>query len=65
MVLHLLPYRHYIVICAKATDSDKLLKWNGLVESKIRILIGQLESNDGIELAHIYPHSFGPPKPGL
>ncbi|XP_064402827.1 poly(A) polymerase type 3-like isoform X2 [Halichondria panicea] len=56
-------YKHYIVICAKATDSDKLLKWNGLVESKIRILIGQLESNEGIELAHIYPRSFGPPTP--
>ena len=37
------------------------MKWAGLVESKIRILIGQLESSKGIELAHIYPRSYGPP----
>ncbi len=54
-------FRHYIVICAKAVNQDKLSKWSGLVESKIRILIGQLESSDGIELAHIYPHSYVPP----
>ena len=42
-------------------NQDKLNKWAGLVESKIRILIGQLESSDGIELAHIYPRSYGPP----
>jgi len=30
------------------------------VESKIRILIGHLENNGGIELAHIYPTSYGP-----
>lgn len=53
--------RHYIVICAKAISQDKLMKWAGLVESKIRILIGQLESSEGIELAHIYPRSYGPP----
>ena len=33
---------------------------SGLVESKIRILIGHLENNGGIELAHIYPTSYGP-----
>ncbi len=56
--------RHYIVICAKAVSHDKLNKWAGLVESKIRILIGQLESSEGIELAHIYPRSYGPPPNG-
>ena len=53
-------FRHYIVIRAKAVSQDKLIKWAGLVESKIRILIGQLESSKGIELAHIYPRSYGP-----
>ncbi len=58
-----LLFRHYIVICAKAVNQDKLSKWSGLVESKIRILINQLDSSDGIELAHIYPHSYVPPPP--
>ena len=53
--------RHYIVIRAKTINKDILNKWSGLVESKIRILIGQLESSGGIELAHIYPRSYGPP----
>lgn len=50
-----------MVILAIADSEDKLLKWSGLVESKIRILIGQLESSEGIELAHIYPKSYPPP----
>lgn len=33
------------------------------MESKIRILIGHLENNGGIELAHVYPTSYGPPSP--
>lgn len=55
-------FRHYLVILAIADDKDKLSKWSGLVESKIRILIGQLESSEGIELAHIYPRSYPPPE---
>ena len=51
------------MICAKAVNTELLMKWSGLVESKIRILIGQLESNEGIELAHIWPTSYGPPTP--
>ncbi len=56
-----LACRHYLVILAIADTQDKLSKWSGLVESKIRILIGQLESSEGIELAHIYPRSYPPP----
>lgn len=32
----------------------------GLVESKIRILIGKLEYNSGIELAHVNCKTFNP-----
>lgn len=32
----------------------------GLVESKIRILISNLEKNPFIRLAHVNPSSFGP-----
>lgn len=34
----------------------------GLVESKIRILVGSLEKNEFITLAHVNPQSFPAPK---
>ena len=37
----------------------------GLVEAKIRILVGNLERNPYIELAHVNPESFGSDKKGL
>uniref|UniRef100_A0A8C4ZCI5 polynucleotide adenylyltransferase n=1 Tax=Gadus morhua TaxID=8049 RepID=A0A8C4ZCI5_GADMO len=36
----------------------------GLVESKIRILVGNLEKNEFITLAHVNPQSFPGPKEG-
>ena len=54
-------FRHYIVICAMAANSEQLLKWSGLVESKIRILIGQLEANEAFQSVHIYPRSYDAP----
>lgn len=36
----------------------------GLVESKIRILVGNLEKNEFITLAHVNAHSFPGPKEG-
>ncbi|CAI8011918.1 Poly(A) polymerase gamma [Geodia barretti] len=54
-------YKHYIVICAKSSSVEHHIKWSGLVESKIRILVSKLEFNDGIELAHVYPTAYGPP----
>lgn len=44
-----------------ASNSEQLLKWSGLVESKIRILIGQLENNEAFQLVHIYPRSYDAP----
>ena len=38
---------------------DKFCR-TGLVESKIRILIGKLEYNGGIELAHVNCKTFNP-----
>lgn len=55
-------FKHYIVICAKAASQDQLLQWSGLVESKIRILVSKLEINDMIELAHVFPTSYGSPE---
>ena len=44
-----------------AANSEQLLKWSGLVESKIRILIGQLENNEAFQSVHIYPRSYDAP----
>ncbi|XP_048391881.1 poly(A) polymerase gamma-like isoform X2 [Stegostoma tigrinum] len=54
-------YKHYIVLTASASTEDHHLEWVGLVESKIRVLVGNLERNDYITLAHVNPQSF----PGL
>jgi poly(A) polymerase len=51
-------YKHYIVIIAAATSKDILLQWSGLVESKIRLLVGKLEANSSIKLAHVNPKSY-------
>ena len=32
----------------------------GLVESKVRILVGMLEKNQYVKLAHVNPSSYGP-----
>jgi poly(A) polymerase Pap1 len=44
-----------------ASNSEQLLKWSGLVESKIRILIGQLENNEAFQSVHVYPRSYDAP----
>uniref|UniRef100_A0A8C9SUU8 polynucleotide adenylyltransferase n=1 Tax=Scleropages formosus TaxID=113540 RepID=A0A8C9SUU8_SCLFO len=54
-------YKHYIVLAASASTEENHLEWIGLVESKIRVLIGNLERNEYITLAHVNPQSF----PGL
>lgn len=51
-------YRHFIVLTASAEDEDHYNKWTGLVESKIRILVGCLERNDHILIAHINQKSY-------
>lgn len=53
-------YKHYIVLVAKALCSEHHVEWVGLVESKIRILVGNLERNPLIKLAHIDPDAFPP-----
>ncbi|XP_014405480.1 PREDICTED: ras-associating and dilute domain-containing protein [Myotis brandtii] len=45
-------YKHYIVLLASAPTEKQRLEWVGLVESKIRILVGSLEKNEFITLAH-------------
>ncbi|NXG22113.1 PAPOG polymerase, partial [Grallaria varia] len=51
-------YKHYIVLTASASTEDHHLNWIGLVESKIRVLVGNLERNEFITIAHVQPQSF-------
>ncbi|NXJ41383.1 PAPOG polymerase, partial [Ciconia maguari] len=51
-------YKHYIVLTASAVTEEHHLKWIGLVESKIRVLVGSLERNEFITIAHVKPQSF-------
>lgn len=53
-------YKHYIVLIASAGTKDHHLEWVGLVESKIRILVGSLERNSHIKLAHVNPKCHSP-----
>lgn len=51
-------YRHFIVLLVSSQTADDHLEWCGLVESKIRYLIGNLERNQYISLAHVNPRCF-------
>ncbi|XP_076751012.1 poly(A) polymerase hiiragi isoform X1 [Xylocopa sonorina] len=56
-------YKHYIVLLARSVTAEDQLEWCGLVESKIRHLIGTLERNPHITLAHVNPEAFPPLEP--
>ncbi|XP_048362907.1 poly(A) polymerase gamma [Sphaerodactylus townsendi] len=51
-------YKHYIVLMASSSTEEQHLEWVGLVESKIRVLVGNLERNEFITIAHVNPQSF-------
>nr|CAH7768742.1 unnamed protein product [Callosobruchus chinensis] len=53
-----LKYKHFIVILVMSKNSDDHLEWCGLVESKVRLLITNLERNQFISLAHINPECY-------
>ncbi|XP_023210754.1 poly(A) polymerase beta-like [Centruroides sculpturatus] len=53
-------YKHFIVLIVTASSKEHHLEWYGLIESKIRLLIGNLERHSCIELAHVNPESFTP-----
>ncbi|XP_063426493.1 poly(A) polymerase beta-like isoform X1 [Mytilus trossulus] len=53
-------YKHYIVVIARAEEEKNYLEWHGYIESKIRLLVGNLERNMFIKIAHVTPESLGP-----
>lgn len=58
MTFHIFRYRHFIVLLVSSQSAADHLEWCGLVESKIRLLINNLERNLHIALAHVNPKCF-------
>lgn len=53
-------YKHFLsLVCITETAEDHL-KFSGLVESKIRILISLLERHEAINMGHINPKHYKP-----
>ncbi|XP_040903448.1 poly(A) polymerase alpha-like [Toxotes jaculatrix] len=59
-------YQHYVLLQATSTTDEQHIRWRvqrtNLVESKIRLLVGILERNVNISLAHINPQLFPGPR---
>ncbi|XP_064002137.1 poly(A) polymerase gamma isoform X2 [Pogoniulus pusillus] len=51
-------YKHYIVLTASASTEKHHLEWIGLVESKVRVLVANLERHEFITIAHVKPQAF-------
>lgn len=51
-------YRHFIVLEASSETEEDQLQWQGLVESKVRHLINNLEREINITLAHVWPRPY-------
>ena len=50
-------YKHFIVLEASSNTEEDQLAWYGLVESKVRHLVLQLE-REAIDLAHVWPKTY-------
>uniref|UniRef100_A0A8D8RXI1 Poly(A) polymerase n=1 Tax=Cacopsylla melanoneura TaxID=428564 RepID=A0A8D8RXI1_9HEMI len=54
-------YKHYLVLIASSVSTEDQLEWCGLIESKVRHLVGNLERNPHIFLAHVNPECYSDP----
>ncbi|KAL1953534.1 hypothetical protein VTO42DRAFT_2632 [Malbranchea cinnamomea] len=51
-------YKYYLSITASSTNKEAQSVWSGLVESKLRHLVGALDRKSSIEVAHPFPKGF-------
>ncbi|KAI8826949.1 Poly(A) polymerase central domain-containing protein [Fimicolochytrium jonesii] len=51
-------YKYYLQIIASSDQAESQLRWSGMVESRLRQLVKQLELVDHLELAHPYIKGF-------
>jgi poly(A) polymerase len=55
-------YKVYLQIDVQGLTEEEHRKWEGLVESKVRLLIQKLESTQYVQYAHPFPCSFANPQ---
>ncbi|CAD5225405.1 unnamed protein product [Bursaphelenchus okinawaensis] len=53
-------YKHFLVLLCITENHDDHVKFTGLVESKIRILISALERNPALNIGHVNPKQYKP-----
>lgn len=52
-------YKFYLcVVAATQSTAEDHLKWSGMVESKVRLLVQKLEATPGVLIAHPYVKAF-------
>jgi poly(A) polymerase len=51
-------YKYYLSITSSSSNKDAQSVWSGLVESKLRHLVGALDRKSTIEIAHPFPKGF-------
>lgn len=51
-------YKYYLCVNSSSTTVEAQLKWSGLVESKVRLVVVGLENNSSIALAHPFNKGF-------
>ncbi|KAK9531223.1 hypothetical protein VZT92_010663 [Zoarces viviparus] len=54
-------YQHFVLLHASSATEKQHLEWVGLVESNIRLLVGNLERSIHVNLAHINLQSYSGP----
>lgn len=51
-------YKYYLSVISASTTKEAQLVWSGLVESKVRLLVVQLEGHPSINIAHPFNKGF-------
>ena len=51
-------YKYYLSVISASTTKDAQMIWAGMVESKVRLLVQQLETVEHIEYAHPFNKGF-------
>lgn len=51
-------YKYYLSIVSSSTDEEAQSVWSGLVQSKMRHLVNDLDRNESIAIAHPFPKGF-------
>ncbi|PGH28249.1 hypothetical protein AJ80_00140 [Polytolypa hystricis UAMH7299] len=51
-------YKYYLSITSSSTTKEAQAVWSGLVEAKLRHLVGALDRKSSIEVAHPFPKGF-------